>query len=44
MLAGFILIAFALPYMLTPLQRFLPDGIEMVRLLGSVPPVNAAKP
>ncbi|WP_145602427.1 MULTISPECIES: flagellar biosynthetic protein FliR [Herbaspirillum] len=41
MLAGFILIAFALPYMLTPLQRFLADGIEMVRLLGSVPPVNA---
>ncbi|UIN23414.1 flagellar biosynthetic protein FliR [Herbaspirillum frisingense] len=41
MLAGFILIAFALPYMLTPLQRLLSDGIEMVRLLGSVPPVNA---
>ncbi|EOA05564.1 flagellar biosynthesis protein FliR [Herbaspirillum frisingense GSF30] len=41
MLSGFILIAFALPYMLTPLQRLLSDGIEMVRLLGSVPPVNA---
>ncbi|WDZ98029.1 flagellar biosynthetic protein FliR [Herbaspirillum sp. WKF16] len=41
MLAGFILIGFGLPYMLTPMQRFLSDGIEMVRLLGSVPPVNA---
>ncbi|NUU00190.1 flagellar biosynthetic protein FliR [Herbaspirillum robiniae] len=41
MLAGFILIGFGLPYMLTPMQRFLSDGIEMVRLLGSVPSVNA---
>ncbi|MBP0596966.1 flagellar biosynthetic protein FliR [Herbaspirillum sp. LeCh32-8] len=41
MLAGFILIGFGLPYMLTPLQRFLSDGVEMVRLLGSVPPIKA---
>jgi flagellar biosynthetic protein FliR len=42
MLAGFILIGFGLPYMLTPLQHFLSDGIEMVRMLGSVPPIGAA--
>lgn len=41
MLAGFILIAISLPYMLQPLQRFLSDGIEMVRMLGSVPPIGA---
>lgn len=40
MLAGFLLIGFGLPYMLTPLQRFLSDGVEMVRLLGSVPPIQ----
>ncbi|WP_443113721.1 flagellar biosynthetic protein FliR [Herbaspirillum seropedicae] len=41
MLAGFILIGITLPYMLTPVQKLLSDGVEMVRLLGSVPPVNA---
>ena len=40
MLAGFLLIGFGLPYMLTPLQRFLSEGVEMVRLLGAVPPVK----
>lgn len=42
MIAGFILIGFGLPYMLTPLQHFLADGIDMVRMLGSVPPIGAA--
>lgn len=45
MLAGFILIGINLPYMLTPLQHFLSDGIEMVRLLGNMAPIGAgAKP
>ncbi|MDY7578307.1 flagellar biosynthetic protein FliR [Herbaspirillum sp. RTI4] len=37
--AGFTLIALALPYMITPLEHFLQSGIEMVRMLGSVPPI-----
>lgn len=41
LLTGFILIAIALPYIVTPLQNFMSNGIEMIRLLGSVPPVPA---
>ena len=43
MMAGFILIGITLPYMLTPLQHFMTEGIDMIRMLGSVPP-NAASP
>jgi flagellar biosynthetic protein FliR len=41
MLSGFILIGLGLPYMLTPLQHFLSDGIEMVRLLSNMSPIGA---
>lgn len=34
---GFVLIALALPYMATPMERLLWDGIEMIRQLGSAP-------
>ncbi|MCA1322600.1 flagellar biosynthetic protein FliR [Herbaspirillum sp. alder98] len=40
MMAGFILIGISLPYMLIPMQHFMTEGIEMVRMLGSVPPVG----
>ncbi|MFJ9452905.1 MULTISPECIES: flagellar biosynthetic protein FliR [unclassified Herbaspirillum] len=42
MVAGFLLIAICLPYMLTPLQHFLNDTIETVRMLGgmaTIPPI-----
>ncbi|MFL9923738.1 flagellar biosynthetic protein FliR [Herbaspirillum lusitanum] len=41
LLAGFVLIAIGLPYMLTPMQHFMSDGIEMMRMLGSVPTIGA---
>jgi flagellar biosynthetic protein FliR len=44
MLTGFILIGISLPYMVTPLQHFMTEGIEMVRMLGSVPPLGAPRP
>ncbi|MDB5777111.1 MAG: flagellar biosynthesis protein FliR [Herbaspirillum sp.] len=42
--AGFILIAVTLPYMATPLNRVLNNGIEMVKLLGATPTVQPASP
>jgi len=42
MVVGFVLIAICLPYMLTPLQHFLNDTIELVRMLGgmaTIPPM-----
>lgn len=36
MIAGFLLVAVSLPYMLTPLQHFLADTIELVRTLGGM--------
>ncbi len=44
LLAGFFLIGVTLPYMLHPLQRFLSDSIEIVRLLGAVPTITHIKP
>lgn len=35
---GFILIALSLPYLATPMERLLQEGIELVRYLGSMPP------
>jgi flagellar biosynthetic protein FliR len=34
---GFILIAMSLPYMITPLDRLLNNGIDMIKLIGAVP-------
>lgn len=39
MVVGFILIGICLPYLLTPLQHFLNEAIEMVRMLGSTPTI-----
>ncbi|WP_034293311.1 flagellar biosynthetic protein FliR [Herbaspirillum sp. RV1423] len=42
MVAGFVLLAICLPYMLTPLQHFLNETIETVRMLGgmaTIPPM-----
>jgi len=39
LLTGFVLIAIALPYIVTPMQNFMSQSIEMIRLLGAVPPV-----
>jgi len=42
MVAGFVLIAVCLPYMLTPMQHFLNETIELVRMLGgmaTIPPM-----
>ncbi|EJL84173.1 flagellar biosynthetic protein FliR [Herbaspirillum sp. CF444] len=42
MVAGFVLIAVCLPYMLTPMQHFLNDTVETVRMLGgmaTIPPM-----
>ena len=36
MIAGFLLVAISLPYMLTPLQHFLADTIDLVRTLGGM--------
>jgi flagellar biosynthetic protein FliR len=33
---GFILIALSLPYMITPLDRLLNNGIDMIKLIGGV--------
>ncbi|HTN67045.1 MAG TPA: flagellar biosynthetic protein FliR [Burkholderiaceae bacterium] len=40
---GFILIALSLPYLATPMERLLQDGIELVRHLGSMPPAVPAQ-
>ena len=39
--AGFILIAVCLPYMATPLERLMTNGIQMVKLVGAVPAAHA---
>jgi flagellar biosynthetic protein FliR len=42
--AGFVLIAVSLPYMVTPMERLLDNGIRMAKLVGAVPvapPVSA---
>ncbi len=39
---GFILIGLSLPYLATPLERLLQDGVEMIRQLGSAPAGPAA--
>lgn len=44
LLAGLFLVGVTLPYMLQPLQRFLSDSIELVRLLGAVPTITPARP
>jgi len=36
MIAGFLLVAISLPYMLTPLQHFLGDTIDLIRTLGGM--------
>lgn len=35
--AGMILISVSMPYMLTPMERLMDNGIRMVKLMGSVP-------
>lgn len=40
MMSGFILISLALPYLLTPIQHFLSDGVEMVRLLSNMATIS----
>jgi flagellar biosynthetic protein FliR len=40
LLAGFFLVGVTLPLMLHPLERFLSDSIELVRLLGNVPTIK----
>lgn len=47
MVVGFVLVSICLPYMLTPLQHFLNEAIETVRILGgmaTIPPVPIPKP
>lgn len=42
MVVGFLLIAICMPYMLTPLQHFLAETIDLVRTLGgmaTIPPI-----
>lgn len=42
MIAGFMLVAICLPYMLTPLQHFMAETIDLVRTLGgmaTIPPM-----
>lgn len=40
LMAGMFLIGVTLPYMLHPLQRFLSESIELVRLLSTVPTIT----
>lgn len=41
LMSGFFLIAITLPFLLQPLQRFLEESLEFVRLLSNIPTISS---